>query len=209
MLRQGLRRLLEEQPFIQVCGESGARDQAIELARQTQPNIILLELNLDGDLDIEIIPALLIAAPKTRVILVTGIVDASLRRQAVQMGVMGVVLKEHPISVLIRAIEKVHAGEVWIDRAMMANVLTNLSRLRMGEPEDPEAARISSLTDRERQVIRLIGAGLKNKDVAGRLSISEVTVRHHLTSVYSKLGVADRLELTIYAYRNGLAELPT
>jgi DNA-binding NarL/FixJ family response regulator len=125
------------------------------------------------------------------------------------MGAMGVVPKTSNRQTLYKAIEKVHAGEVWIDRAMIANVLTQLSRSRLDDETDPEAARIASLSDREREVITLIGKGLKNKEIAARLTISEITVRHHLSSIYSKLNVADRLELTIYAYRNGLADLPS
>ena len=108
---------------------------------------------------------------------------------------------------LVKAVRKVHAGEVWLDRVMMADVLTRITR--GGENRDnPEAAKISSLSAREREVVDLIGMGLKNKEIAERLFLSEVTIRHHLTSIYNKLGVSDRLELLIYAYRHGLVQLP-
>jgi DNA-binding NarL/FixJ family response regulator len=85
---------------------------------------------------------------------------------------------------------------------MMSNVLDQMTR--PPQPLDPEAARLETLTEREREVIACIGQGLRNKQVAERLYISEITVRHHLTSIYNKLGVADRLELVIYAYQHGL-----
>jgi two-component system nitrate/nitrite response regulator NarL len=91
---------------------------------------------------------------------------------------------------------------------MMACVLTSLARGRVPQAVDPEAAKIALLPEREREVIGLVGAGLKNKHIAERLSITERTVRHHLTSIFSKLGVADCLELVIYAYRYGLATPP-
>ena len=208
MMREGLRAMIESRPMIQVVGETGAREEALSLTQRLHPDVILLELNLDGDLNPEIIPDLLRQVPETRIILLTGIRDSHIHHQAVQMGAMGVVLKHESGRVLLKAIEKVNAGEVWIDRAMMAQVLTRLSRGRMQEEQSPEAFKIAQLSDREREVVRLIGEGLKNKDIAERLSISEVTVRHHLTSVYNKLGVSDRLELIIFAYRFNLADLP-
>ena len=206
LVREGLCMLLSGRPEIQVVGEAGSSDHAILLAKQANPDIILLELNLDGELNVEIIQDLIVEARQAKIILVTGIGDGEIHNLAVQMGAMGVVLKTQSKGVLIKAIQKVHAGEVWIDRAMMASVLAHLARPRA--QEDPEKARIESLSEREREVIVLLGEGLKNKDIADRLSISETTVRHHLTSIYNKLGLSDRLELIIYAFRHDLAELP-
>ena len=100
---------------------------------------------------------------------------------------------------------KVNEGEVWIERSMMGSMIQEFTKPTMA---DPEAAKIESLTDREREVIALIGEGLKNKQVGERLFISETTVTHHLSSVFSKLDVSDRLELIIYAFRHGLAKIP-
>jgi DNA-binding NarL/FixJ family response regulator len=200
--------ILSEQPGIEVVGESGASHQALALSSQFKPDIILLDLNLDGELNAEIIPELIEASPGTQVILVTGIEETEIHHLAVQMGAMGVVRKSENRNVLLKAIEKVHAGEAWIDRTMMANVLARLSRARLVPQDDPQAAKIALLSDREREVIGLIGKGLKNKEIAARLSITETTVRHHLSSIYSKLQVSDRLELTIFAYQHCLAELP-
>lgn len=208
LVRDGLCLLINSNPNICIVGAVGTGREALELARSQEPDIILLELNLDGELDTEIIPELLKAAHQARIILVTALDEAQVLHLAVQMGAMGVVPKTERREVLVKAIEKVHAGEVWIDRTMMASVLADMARARYAPAHDPEVGRISSLSEREREVIGLIGEGLRNKEIADRLSISEITVRHHLSSVYGKLGVGDRLELTIYAYRNGLAVLP-
>jgi len=115
------------------------------------------------------------------------------------LGAMGVVLKEHAPDVLIKAIEKVHAGEIWLDRPTMGRMLREMT----GKDEkeiDPELTKIESLTQREREVVALIAEGLKNRQIGERLFISETTVTHHLSSIYSKLGVSDRLELVIYAF---------
>jgi DNA-binding NarL/FixJ family response regulator len=138
----------------------------------------------------------------------TGSGDPELHRQAVHLGAIGVLSKDKPAEILIKAIERIHAGEAWLDRTMTATVLREMSPRNRNRNQDPEEIKIASLTDREREVIKLVGEGLKNKQIAERLFISDVTVHHHLTSVYSKLEVADRLELLIYAYRHGLAELP-
>jgi DNA-binding NarL/FixJ family response regulator len=99
---------------------------------------------------------------------------------------------------LFRAIERVHAGDVWMERRLMAALLS-------GHGAGTHGPQLDSLTPREREVVRLISEGLKNKQIAQRLSVTDVTVRHHLTSVFSKLDVADRLSLVVFAFEHGLA----
>lgn len=123
-------------------------------------------------------------------------------QKAVEDGVMGVVFKTQPPETLIKSIQKVHAGEVWLERSMIANVLNRRSRNQT--PIDPEKDSIAQLSEREKQIIQLIGLGYKNMKISSQLCISETTVRHHLTSIYSKLGVTDRLELLVFAHRNDL-----
>ena len=208
MVREGLRLLLERSERIQVVGEAGTSEEALSLVNEQRPDIILLELNLDGELNTEIISQLIAAAERARLLVVTGIDEERIHQLAVQLGAMGIIRKTQPSKVLIKAVEKVNAGEVWIDRSMMANVLTQLSHIRTYGEDDGETQKIESLSGRELEVVALIGEGLKNKEIARRLTISETTVRHHLTSVYRKLDVSDRLELAIYAYRNSLADPP-
>jgi DNA-binding NarL/FixJ family response regulator len=121
---------------------------------------------------------------------------------------MGLVLKHKAADTVIRAIEKVYAGEVWLDRAMIASILNERASHSAAPEPQAETPRIAKLTEREREVIRLLGEGIKNRQIAERLHISEATVRHHLTSVFAKLGVMDRFELVIYAFQHGLAKLP-
>jgi len=137
----------------------------------------------------------------------TGSRDSAIHQKAAQLGAMGVVLKEDAADLLLKAIEKVYKGEAWLDRVTLGNLLFQMSN-QDKESLDPRAKKISSLTDRERQVIALIAEGLKNRQIAERLFISPTTVTHHLSSIYSKLGVSDRLELVIYAFANKLAKMP-
>jgi len=167
--------------------------------------VIILDLVLGDEDGLSFLPELCQASPTSRVLVLTGVQNPDAHRRAIRRGAMGIVLKEHAADQLLKAIMKVNDGEVWIERSMMGSMIQEFNKPAM---VDPEIAKIESLTDREREVIALIGEGLKNKQVGERLFISETTVTHHLSSVFSKLEVSDRLELIIYAFRHGLAKMP-
>lgn len=204
LVRAGIRLLIDGQPGMTVAGEADNSLDGLELAISLAPDIFLLGLDLSSNPDFSIIQRLLNNTANSRVILVTSSYNTQVYLQAVQTGVMGVVSKTQRPEVLIKAIQKVHSGEVWIERSMIAHLLNRLSNNRRPTEMDMEAERISLLSEREKQIIQLIGHGLKNKQIAARLCISETTVRHHLTSIFSKLEVSDRLELLVYAHRCGL-----
>ena len=206
IMRAGLCMLLESQGCMAVVGEVGNCADALAAVTCTQPDVILLDLFLGEENALDCLSRLRAAASGARILVLTGVCEPALHHQAVLLGVVGLVLKEKAPETLLKAIERVHAGEVWIERTMMANVLDQVTR--PSQPSDPEAVRLVTLTEREREVIVCVGQGFRNKQIAGRLFISEVTVRHHLTSIYNKLGVSDRLELVIYAYQHGLATPP-
>jgi two-component system, NarL family, nitrate/nitrite response regulator NarL len=208
LVRTGLRLLLERHPSMTVVGEAANRADVLAIAVREQPDIILLDLDLCGESSLDFLPELLGGANRARVILVTGVRAPEEHYRAVHLGAMGLVRKEQAADVLIQAIEKVHAGEIWLEAAMVTRALAEMSGQRaVGEAQtNLEAAKIARLTAREREVIALIGEGLYNTQIAARLSISEATVSHHLTSIFAKLGLANRFDLVIYAYRHGLAE---
>ncbi len=208
IVRSGLRMLIGSEPGLEVVGEADGRASALDSSARLQPDIILLDLDLGGESSLDFLPDLLANVPQARVILLTGTRNPDEHVRAVRLGAMGVVLKEQAADVLIRAIRKVHAGEAWLDPTLTARLLTGMAPGRGAKQVDPEAIKIAALTDREREVIALICEGLQNKTIGQRLFISETTVRHHLTSIFSKLGLENRLELVIYAYRHGLAQPP-
>jgi DNA-binding NarL/FixJ family response regulator len=208
LVRAGLGALLEREPKLRVIGGCERATDACALIAREPPDVVLFEPYGEGDDDCELIAQLLEAAPQTHLILVTSQKNALAHCHAVQLGARGIVRKDEPVESLIKAIVKVHAGEAWLDRAMMADVITKLSRGQNVSTRDPVQERIASLSPREHEVIALLGSGLKNKQIADRLSLSEFTVRHHLTSIFTKLQIEDRLELIIFAYRHGLATLP-
>jgi two-component system nitrate/nitrite response regulator NarL len=205
VIRSGLRMLIEYDQRMQVVAQAGNKAEALERAASERPDVIILDLVLGDEDGLSFLPELCQASPTSRVLVLTGVQNPDAHRRAIRRGAMGIVLKEHAADQLLKAIMKVNDGEVWIERSMMGSMIQEFNKPAM---VDPEIAKIESLTDREREVIGLIGEGLKNKQVGERLFISETTVTHHLSSVFSKLEVSDRLELIIYAFRHGLAKMP-
>jgi DNA-binding NarL/FixJ family response regulator len=197
--------LIEHDQRMQVVAQAGNKTEALERAATSHPDVIILDLLLGDEDGLSFLPELCQASPNSRVLVLTGVQNPDAHRRAIRRGAMGIVLKEHAADQLLKAIKKVNDGEVWIERSMMGSMIQEINKPSI---VDPEVSKIESLTDREREVIALIGEGLKNKQVGERLFISETTVTHHLSSVFSKLEVSDRLELIIYAFRHGLAKMP-
>jgi len=208
VLRTGLRMIIENHAGMMVVGEAENRSESLAAIANEAPDIILLDLDLGDENGLDLLPELIAAVPDARIILLTGLRDPQVQRRAILLGAMGLVSKQKAADTLIQAIKKVYAGEVWLDRAMIASILNDRINTSVAADQNVEALRIAKLTDREREVIMLIGEGIKNRQIAARLYISEATVRHHLTSVFAKLGVTDRFELVIYAFQHGLAKLP-
>jgi two-component system, NarL family, nitrate/nitrite response regulator NarL len=209
LVRAALRMLLESHPRFCIVGEAAEGKTALTLAAREQPDIILLDLRL-GECDgAQVIPALREAAPHAQVLILTGIPNLDAHLEALRLGAKGLVSKDQSADTLLTAIEKVHAGQASVEPALLTALLNGLSPHHKEQPLHPEEVKIGTLSPREREVIALIGQGLRNREIATRLFISETTVRHHLTSIFQKLQVADRLELVIYAYRHGLAPLPS
>lgn len=210
LVRTGLRLLIEQQPHLWVVGEAVGRAEALALAAAQQPAIILLDLDLGDERGVDLLPDLLAAARQARVIVVTGVRSAGHdEQQAVRLGALGVVRKEQAATVLVQAIEHVYAGRAWLDPALMAQLITSLAREHdalLPPAGATAAAGPARLTRREREVMQLVIAGLHNRQIAERLSISQSTVSHHLTAIFNKLGLATRFDLVVYAHRHGLGQ---
>jgi DNA-binding NarL/FixJ family response regulator len=207
LLRVGLRLILEKESKFAVMGEASTREEALEGAR-LRPDIIILNMNSDGKSDLDLLSDLSVIAEGSRVLVLIGDFDLELRRRIVRFGVKGLVQKRESPDHLIAAVKSVYAGEVWLDPRTVSHVLDDLL-------QDGDAKRTNSvlnngvrLTGRERDIIALISEGLKNKQIAERLCISEPTVRHYLTSIFEKVEVKGRQGLIVYAYQHGLAKPP-
>jgi DNA-binding NarL/FixJ family response regulator len=206
VVREGLRMLLEKEGSINVVAMARTRSEALEISARQPCDLIILDLELGGHSALSLIPQLREAARSARVLLLSGLRDSEIHQKAAQLGAMGVVLKGDAADLLIKAIEKVYKGEAWFDRMTVGKLLWRWSSHEK-ESLDPQKKKIASLTERELQVIALIAQGLKNRQIAERLFISQTTVTHRLSSIYAKLGVSDRLELVVYAFANKLAKM--
>ena len=207
IIREGLRDLIRSRPGMDVVGDADNRADAVALAAREQPDVIILDLDLGADSGLDVLPELLRAAARASVIILTGMRDTEKRDRAMELGAKGVVLKERGATELLAAIEKVHTtGDYWFEPGA-AKRLLDKQRSRADGREDPEAARIATLTPTERELITCIGDGLDNRQIAGRMHIAESTVRNNLTRVYDKLDIkGGRLGLLVYAYRHGLVK---
>ena len=203
MMRQALRYLLGSRG-IESVEEAATCEEALEVAARQEPDIFLIDMDCQADPFTCLTQ--LTEINHGRIVALCDRRGVSDHAALVEHGVAGIVLKSDTADVLIKAITKVYAGEVWLDRTSMARVLARFSRRK--HIENTEAQKIARLTAREREIISLLGEGLKNATIAERLFISEATVRNHLTSVLDKLGLSGRFELAVYAFRHHLVECP-
>jgi DNA-binding NarL/FixJ family response regulator len=206
IFRVALRMLIETESHLKVIGEASTLKEAFGQFTKEKPDVILVDLpETDGA---NLFSFLLNSIDKTPILVLTGSNDVELYVKCLQLSVKGLVLKQKSADVLFKAIEKVHAGEYWLERSIMGQTIKRLMEERNFHYENNHHAEPNQLTEREKQVVSLICKGLKNKNIAEKLFITETTVRHHLTSIFEKLGTKSRLELVIYAFKNNIEKVP-
>jgi DNA-binding NarL/FixJ family response regulator len=200
----GLEKLVAgQQPRMRVAGKADNREDALTAIAGAAANVVLLDLDLGSCSSLDFLPELL-ARSDAQVLILTGARDPALHERAIALGARGIVGKAEAPDVLIDAIETVHRGELWLDRAMTARVLGAMTR-----PQRPgtKGRIVEPLTPKERQIVAAIVAqrGAKGDVVAAELHMSGHTLRNHLTTIYRKLDVRNRLELVMFALESGLA----
>ena len=205
IFRDGLRRLLEAEEGLQVLGEAADGAEAVKLARQLKPDILLLDLAMPKHPGLEALRDLSVApsASPVRVILLTAAAEKSQIVEALQLGARGVVLKDSATQLLLKAIHTVMAGEYWVGRESVSNLVQYLRTL-MQSSVDEARQRKFGLTPRELEIVSAVVAGYANKEIAEYFKISEDTVKHHLSNIFDKLGVSTRLELALFAVNQAL-----
>jgi two-component system nitrate/nitrite response regulator NarL len=200
LCRQGVKRLLEAERGLLVVGEANDDLEALRLTEDRKPDILLLEWMLPRMTGSDVLRAIGPACGSTRVIILTDQINRAEIHTALQLGARGVVLKVSDCRVLIRAIRGVVRGEYWIGRQSVADFVQVL-RTGTGFPLK-DAPRQFGLTAREWEIVHAVSAACANKEIAQRFSISEKTVKHHLSNIFVKLGVSTRLELAVFALNN-------
>ena len=204
LFREGLRTILEMEEDIEVVADADNAEDIVELVWQTQPDVLLLDIRMPQGNGLDAVPAVLRISPRTQVLVLTASDEKEEHVRAFRLGAKGVVLKDSARQTLMQAIHTVRAGQVWVDARMTGTLVEELAQL------GPDSAAVSTrdengLTEREREIVRLVATGQKNREVGATLSISERTVKTHLTNIFQKLGVRDRVGLVMFALRHGLS----
>jgi DNA-binding NarL/FixJ family response regulator len=205
----GLQRIIDdEKPDLAVVGTSTSCENAVDLAIDVAPDVVVLDAALTAQNE-AVVP--LMSERNMRVLLL-GAMDASLTHEvAILRGACGVVRKEDTPEVLIKAIKSVHSGELWLDRSTTGRLFVELSRQNGRASANPVSGKLGSLTSREHDIVRSLVSrpGADNKTLAEELHIGEHTLRNHLSRIYDKLGVPNRVELYILAQRHGVNRRPS
>ncbi len=205
IVRDGLVQLLELEDDIEVCGTASNGRELLEKVPLLGPDIILLDLKMPELDGLSAMKVLKQSGGSAKVIVLTVSDNTDEFVQAMKLGASGIVLKHSAPEIIVKAIRRVHAGEIWLDTQTTAAVMHQFAN--GGDETDaavPAGRRRAPLSAREREVVALVAQGFKNKEMAERMFISEQTVKNHLHNVFDKLGVSDRLELALYAIHNGL-----
>jgi two-component system nitrate/nitrite response regulator NarL len=216
MFRASLRQLLAVPPSVvrdvyavdvgsgfEVVGEAGTGEETIEVVHSAQPDLLLLDLSMPRLSGLDALRAIGSSCEATRTIILSGGLDKSQLLMAIQLGARGVVLKDCATELLFEAMTRVMAGQSWVGQTLIGDlmdVVRNLPHQSAGAARNQPFG----LTPREREVLSLVVAGCANKEIAQRFSVSEETIKHHLTRMFDKVGAANRLELAMTATRNGL-----
>ena len=202
LFRDGLRRLLDTEPDIDLVAEAKNGAELMPLLEREQPDLLLLDLHLQNEKGLDLLPTLTEKYPDLKVLVLTASIDQEDRVNSIKLGARGVVLKYAAAENLIKSIRKVAEGEMWVDHETTKKLFEELADKRGLKSESP----LDLLTDREREVTALVGEGMRNKEIAERLFISERTVKTHISNIFQKLDLSDRLELALFAINQGLAK---
>jgi DNA-binding NarL/FixJ family response regulator len=203
IFRDGLRKLLDSDGEISVVGEASNGAECIKMLGNLKPDILLLDLRMPGKGGLAVLEEVNFDTVPTRVIVLTAAEDDRDVLRAMRLGARGAVLKQSATAILLKSIHRVHAGEIWLDNRMTAEVINALSTAgaapRGGKP---------LVSNREKEIVQLVVQGFHNKEIGVRLLISEQTVKNHLHNIFDKLGVSDRLELALYAIHHRWVDKP-
>ena len=209
MVLWGLEKLINsESPNMEIVGKTTDDREALRLAKEQKPHILLLDMDIKREKGPDLIPSLLgVDEGKLHIIIFTNVRDPNIIDGAVLSGVRGVICKDEPTQNILKAIEKVHSGELWLDRGTTGRIFISCLKTTQ-RPANPvanaAAKKIASLTRKERTIVNAFAddAGASNKKIARNLCISEQTLRNHLTSIFDKLDLTNRFDLFMFAKRH-------
>jgi two-component system nitrate/nitrite response regulator NarL len=206
IFRGGLRSLLDMEPRFLVVGESSDGGEVPDAAVQLKPDILLLDLNMPRVNGLQVLQRLSTSKNPPRTILLTAEIQKTQIVEALLLGASGLLMKDSTTQLLFKAIQIVMSGQYWIGRDSVTDIVQTLRNFA-GRIRDEGRQENFGLTPRELEVVCAVASGESNKDMAKRFRISDQTVKHHLTSIFGKLGVSQRLELALFALSHNLTEV--
>lgn len=201
MLRQGLKQILELESDIAVIAQASNGSEAIQLAREHRPDVILMDINMPGTNGLQAIKQIKDENLVCRIIVLTIHEDREYLFKTLQMGAEGYVLKDAEPKVLVDAIRNVYSGRSYIQPNMTMELVKEFNRVTLHEKDKQSD---NNLTTREIEVLELIAEGMINKEIAKTLYISEKTVKNHVSNIFRKLNVSDRTQAAIYAFKHNI-----
>ena len=203
LVRAGLRRLIDQAPDIDVAGEAGTGAEAVQLTRDTSPDVVLMDIRMPGMDGIEATQLITAGDMRAHVLMLTTFDDDDYVYGALRAGASGFLVKDMALEDILTAIRVVAAGD-----AIIAPGVTRRLIGQFASPSrpDPEPRELAGITDREREVLKLVGLGMSNAEIAGALYITVGTAKTHVARLLAKLGARDRVQLVITAYQAGLLD---
>lgn len=201
LFRAGLRTLLATQPELDVVGEASDGQEALLVADRVRPDVVLMDLKMPNVDGVAATRRLRVRLPSCRVVALTTFEDDALVFEALRAGAVGYLLKDAPVAQLVAATLAAARGESVLQPSVASKVLAKLSQL--SDPTPADASLLAQLTEREREVLRLLGRGASNKEIASALFVAEGTVKNHVTNILTKLGVSDRTQAALRARELG------
>ena len=203
IFRDGLRRLVEHEPGFELVGEASNGLDTLEVLAKTKPDVLLLDLAMPKLSGMEVLRKLSRARLPMKVIMLTAAIEQPQITEALRLGARGVVMKDSATQMLVKSIHCVLEGQYWVGRDNVSGLIQALQKADMPRERPEETYR---LTAREREVINAIVEGFTNKEIAVRYKISERTVKHHLSNIFDKVGVSNRLELALFSVNHSLTQ---
>jgi DNA-binding NarL/FixJ family response regulator len=200
LILDGLAGIFQLEEDFTVLGRCETGEEALEAVRKHKPDILVLDIRMPGQDGFDVLREMSKEKLATQVVVLTAALDETEVLDAIRLGVRGVVLKEMAPRLLVQCIRTVHAGGQWLERQSTTRAIEKILRLEAGMRRVAAA-----LTAREIEIVRAVGAGFRNKEIAEKLSISEGTVKVHLHNIYEKLNMDGRMALMVYARDNALA----
>lgn len=201
LIRQGIKQILELEEDMTVVAQAGNGDEAVRMAQETKPDIILMDINMPDINGIQAIGRLKELDIPSKIIVLTIHEDREYLVKTLQLGADGYILKDADAQMLMEAIRNVHNGQSFIQPSMTKQLVNEFNKVTLQEKDKHEENR---LTKREIEVLKLIAEGMLNKEIAKALYISEKTVKNHISNIFKKLNVSDRTQAAIYAFKHNI-----